>query len=179
MKHHEYNNWIVSRGTLTGEQLQELESHLQACADCAMFAEAERAVALLLQDVQPVLPRPGFRQRFEQRLADRRAVQHKRQISITLGLSAILALLLGGGVIVSSLMLLLSSDNLIIGMFQDLFQILQVIVLFGSAGKALLGSAGGLVDPQYGYMLAAAAGGLCLLWFGSLYRIRSIHGKRE
>jgi hypothetical protein len=179
MKHSTYENRILDFDTLTQEQKAELEEHLQACQHCALFAEAERSVRHMLQEAPMAAPMPGFRARFAERLAAKRAAQHKRQVSITLALSAGLAGLLGGGVIVSTLMLLLSSDTVIFRLFRELFHVLQVIVITGSAGKALLGSLGGIVDPAYAYTIAAAAVVLCITWFASLYRIRSIQERRE
>ncbi|MBN1264950.1 MAG: hypothetical protein JXA25_05610 [Anaerolineales bacterium] len=179
MKHPTYENWILKHETLTQAQRLELEDHLQTCQYCALFAEAERSVRQMLQEAPMAAPMPGFRARFEQRLAAKRAAQHKRQVSITLAVSAVLAGVLGSGVIVSMLMLLLSSDTAIFQLFQNMFHVLQVIVLAGSAGKALLGSLGGIVDPAFGYTAAAAAAVLCLTWFASLLRIRSIQERRE
>lgn len=179
MKHQEYRNWILARETLTTEQHAELVRHLNECSRCGLFAEADQEIQLLFKEAPVEVPAPGFRQRFEQRLAAKRAKQYQRQVRLTLALSALLALVLGAGVLVGLLMLLLSSDDLVFRIFQDLFQVLKVMVLFGSAGKALLGSVGSFVDPSFGYTVAAVAAGLCLVWFSSLYRIRSYYRNRE
>jgi len=183
MRHHTFEKWILEKETLTRAQQEELQQHLQTCNQCARFASADSSIGQLLRTTPQVAPAAGFRARFEKRLAAdleaKRVTQHKRQVSITLALSAGLAFVLGSGVLVSMLMLLLSSDTVIFQLFQNMFDVLQVIVLIGSAGKALLGSLAGIVDPVYGYSAAAAAAALCLTWFLSLWRIRSFQVRRE
>jgi hypothetical protein len=97
MNHQPYENWIFAESDLSGEQLQELETHLNVCIDCQELRQGLRSTSQLFQAAAMVAPLPGFSQRWQVSLVERRAVYQRHQarmLFLTLVGAAVLLLLL-------------------------------------------------------------------------------------
>ncbi len=97
MNHQPYENWIFAESDLSGEQLQELETHLNVCIDCQELRQGLRSTSQLIQAAAMVAPLPGFSQRWQVSLVERRAVHQRHQarmLFLTLVGAAVLLLLL-------------------------------------------------------------------------------------
>ena len=86
MNHRPFEDWLLDDQPLTLEQKRDLQSHLRICTACSAIAESN----LALHSSRTVSPTPGFKDRFQVRLVQRRREQKWRQIIGTL------VLVLGG-----------------------------------------------------------------------------------
>ncbi len=74
MNHQPFEDWLLADETLTPHQKKDLQTHLQACSDCAAIAE----VNLALRAAKAVEPVAGFAGRFQVRLAARKKALRRR-----------------------------------------------------------------------------------------------------
>lgn len=94
MSHLPFENWIFNRDNLTSDQIAELEAHLISCQQCNQIQSGWSEVEQLLQK-PPLTPAPPrFVNRFQASLAQRKALQQKRQIrAVFIGLGSAIVLL--------------------------------------------------------------------------------------
>ncbi|WP_322794005.1 hypothetical protein [Bellilinea sp.] len=94
MSHLPFENWIFNRENLTSDQIAELEAHLKSCQHCNRIQSGWSEVEQLLQK-PPLTPAPPqFVNRFQASLAQRKALQQKRQIrAVFIGLGSAFVLL--------------------------------------------------------------------------------------
>ncbi len=76
MNHLPFEDWLLNDMPLNPAQKRELDLHLRTCEYCTSLAAAGRA----LSTTQLATPVPGFTQRFQVRLAERKAVDRKRKV---------------------------------------------------------------------------------------------------
>lgn len=89
MSHLPYETWMFSQEQLSSEQSKELSDHLENCAQCRMQQLSWTNVRSHMQSAPVLPPRPGFSQRWQTGLSERRAREQLRQVRIwLLGLAA-------------------------------------------------------------------------------------------
>ncbi len=80
MSHELYENWLLSEPPLTSEQKEELTTHLQSCPQCRKLAAGWKGALQQISAVGMAEPAPGFSQRWQNSLAERRQRKHKMTI---------------------------------------------------------------------------------------------------
>jgi hypothetical protein len=167
MNHRPFEDWLLDDQPLSIEQKRELQSHLRVCNSCSAIAESN----LALHTIHIVSPTPGFRDRFQLRLAKRRREQKWRQII------GILVLVLGGmglvywlaGPIIqeafSSPAELITSA---VGYFLFILTSLQVLSM---ASTILLRVVPTFVSPSVLFVTALIISGAGFLWIVSIWRV--------
>lgn len=84
MNHLPYEEWLLSDTELTADEQEALRNHLQTCSDCQRLAGAWRSVASAIITTPVVAPAPGFTERWQARLVERRAARQRRQTGLVL-----------------------------------------------------------------------------------------------
>lgn len=84
MEHEPFETWIIAEMPRDQEQERALQAHLQECARCRQLLQGWKDVHANLGTVAMASPAPGFSQRFQNSLAERRALAQRRQARRTL-----------------------------------------------------------------------------------------------
>jgi type VI protein secretion system component VasF len=79
MSHQPFETWILDSGTLSQEERRMLQAHLQSCTQCQRLERNWRSVHQELRTRPMVAPAPGFTQRWQSSLAERRAREQRKQ----------------------------------------------------------------------------------------------------
>jgi anti-sigma factor RsiW len=104
MSHELYENWLLSEPPLTLEQKEELNTHLQSCPQCRKLAAGWKGALQQISAVSMAEPAPGFSQRWQNSLAERRRRKQKMTIRWLL-----LGLIFAAAVSLTSLVLFLTN----------------------------------------------------------------------
>lgn len=91
---HPHPDWLLDEAPPEAARAEELRQHLLGCPDCAALSAAWETVREEIATLPPAAPAPGFTQRWQARLAEKKAAQQARLRRVTVGLNV---LLLGGG----------------------------------------------------------------------------------
>jgi hypothetical protein len=173
MNHRPFEDWLLEDQPLTPEQKRDLQSHLRICTACSAIAESN----LALHSTRVASPAPGFRDRFQTRLAQRRREQRWRQTIGTLilvlgGLS--LLYWLAGPVIQEALSSPAEWITTAVGYFLFVLTSLQVISV---ASTILLRVIPTFVSPAGLVVLSLIVSGVSFLWIISIWRVtRTLQG---
>lgn len=79
MSHQPFETWILDHETLAPEDRRSLQTHLENCKQCQRLQERWGVVRHELRARTMVAPAPGFAQRWQAGLAERRAREQRRQ----------------------------------------------------------------------------------------------------
>jgi anti-sigma factor RsiW len=105
MSHLPIEQWLFDEESLTPEESQELQEHLQSCDECYRLAAAWRGVQPLLNSPTMLEPAPDFTARWQGRLALEREALLRRQsifvLCVSIGGAAVFLMMLIALVIVS------------------------------------------------------------------------------
>ena len=170
MDHRPFEDWLLDNQPLTIDQKRELNTHLQVCTSCTALAE----VNLALKSVRLVEPSAGFVDRFQVKLADRKAVLRKRNIW---GFT-ILSLMVGGlftwvswpvlqGLVQSPVNLLATWVSSLVSFWASLQGILR-------AGIVLFKVVPGFVPAYIWAVILFGAGAWSLVWVASLIKFTKV-----
>ncbi len=88
MSHEPFERWLFAE-TLTPEQAQALQAHLQTCATCARLATAWQQAESLLHAAPRPAPAPGFTARWLARERAARRRQQRRATALAAGLAGL------------------------------------------------------------------------------------------
>lgn len=80
MKHQPFESWIIDETKLSSAQFQELQAHLEECPECRKLQQGWQTARQCVQNGRMVSPAPGFSQRWQDSLAERRARQQRLQM---------------------------------------------------------------------------------------------------
>lgn len=98
MSHQPFDTWVFEPGSLSPDDRRALQAHLETCAQCQRLERKWRAVHHELRAHPMASPAPGFTQRWQASLAERRARDQRRQawkiFGILLGAATFILLLL-------------------------------------------------------------------------------------
>lgn len=170
MDHQPFETWLLADEPLTPQQKRELQAHMKTCRACAALAE----VNVALKSVRMAAPTEGFTDRFQVRLATRKAAQRRRNFwgFFILSLSVIGALAWLAWPLLS--IAFDSPANLLASWLSTLISIWVTLQAMFHAGTVVFNVIPGFV-PSYawGFVLFAAAA-WCVIWVFSLLKLTKI-----
>lgn len=107
MSHQPFETWLLDEGeSLTLEERRALQEHIASCAQCQRLEHQWQDVHQELRTHRMVAPAPGFAQRWQASLAERRAREQRKQawriFGVFLGVSLLALLLLTGYTLATS-----------------------------------------------------------------------------
>lgn len=79
MSHQPFEDWILDPVELTSEEQRKLKLHLADCTQCQRLERRWQAVHQQLRARPMAAPAPGFSQRWQSGLAERRAREQRKQ----------------------------------------------------------------------------------------------------
>jgi hypothetical protein len=79
MSHQPYETWILDQQNLSGDDRRALLSHLDDCPQCLRLQRRWQMVHQELTYPRMVTPAPGFTQRWQTGLAERKAREQRKQ----------------------------------------------------------------------------------------------------
>jgi hypothetical protein len=166
MNHQPFEDWLLNDKPITQEQKRELEMHMRTCAYCAALAET----GIALKSVKKASPQPGFANRFQTRLAERKLAEQRRRLWGA-------ALFTVGGLV---LLMWLTSPYLfsflsapatwIAAFIQWGVFILTTIEALAQAGSVFVKIVPDFLSPFAWMVLLSAFAGVSLLWTVSIWR---------
>lgn len=166
MNHQPFEDWLLNDKPITQEQKRELDLHMRTCTYCAALAET----GVALKSVKKVSPEPGFTNRFQARLAERKLAERRRKLWGTV-------LFTTGGLV---LLMWLASPYLfsflsapatwIAALVQWGVFVLTTIVALAQAGSVMLHIIPDFLSPFAWMILISAFAGASLLWTVSIWR---------
>jgi anti-sigma factor RsiW len=80
MNHQPFEDWLLSDEPLTPEQARALQDHLRDCETCPPLAEAWQVVQDEIEAAPHASPAPGFSQRWQAHLKEKRIQERHRRI---------------------------------------------------------------------------------------------------
>ncbi|MDR3574094.1 MAG: hypothetical protein P4L50_09540 [Anaerolineaceae bacterium] len=172
MNHQPYKNWIFAESDLSAEQLQDLATHLDDCSDCQQLRQNLRSASALLQAAPMIAPTPGFTQRWQVSLVERRAAHQRRQARLLFlalaGAALLLLLLLALHILATS-----TPVEWLVSLFQSTFSIFSTWRNIQDFILELLDFIPPVVPIALWVLLTSALSVLTLIWIISLWRISS------
>jgi hypothetical protein len=96
MNHQPFRNWLLSEEALSPEQAQSLKEHLASCDACRQIEPSWKEVELAFTKSPEMMPRPGFTQRWQARLAVQEAHWQSRSGWLSIAATALVAVIISG-----------------------------------------------------------------------------------
>jgi len=167
MSHQPFENWLLEDEELTDQENLALKKHLHDCSSCSELAESWHSAQALLLHTPPVEPAAGFTLRWQESLAERKALKQKLLVRrLMLGL-----ILAASATLVLFLTYVVVNTNVI-----DL--VTGITGLFTNSASAFVQFRAGLLswitNPALLPIWIFLACGLCMLcavWLLTLWRI--------
>lgn len=166
MNHQPFESWLLSEQSLSREEKQTLQVHMQECSHCTALAE----VNLALKSAKMVAPAVGFTQRFTARLEAQHAVERRNRIlGVTILVTGGLALF--GWSALPYLQPKVSSPAELFGVgVHFVFSLRDMAQAIGSIGSILWRVVPGFISPLAGALMFSLVGGLGWLWARSVWK---------
>jgi hypothetical protein len=166
MNHQPFEDWLLNDKPTTPEQKRELDMHLRTCAYCAALVET----GLALKSVKKAFPQPGFTNRFQVRLAERKLAEQRRRLCgsvlFTVGGLALLIWIAS-----PYLFTFLAAPATSIAAFvQWAIFIITTMEALAQAGSVFLRIIPDFFSPFAWMVLLSAIAGVSLLWTVSIWR---------
>lgn len=166
MDHRLFEDWLQADATLTPQQKQDLQTHLQTCPDCAAFAE----VNLALRAAKLVEPVAGFAGRFQVRLAARKKAFRRRNFWGFFFLIMSVAGILLWISLPTLRMALQSPVDLLASWLSHLVSLWASLQAMGHVSSVLLRVVPGFVPGYVWTVIFFSSAGWSLLWVVSLIK---------
>jgi hypothetical protein len=166
MNHQPFEDWLLNDKPITQEQKRELEMHIRTCAYCSALAET----GIALKTVKKTSPQPGFTNRFQARLAERKLVEQRRKLwgSVLFTIGGLVLLM---GIASPFLLGFLSAPATWIAAFvQWVVFILTTLEALAQAGSVFVRILPDFLSPFGWMVLISAFAGVSLLWTVSIWR---------
>jgi hypothetical protein len=167
MNHRPFEDWLLADEPLTSTQKRELQTHLQACSECASLAELN----LALKSVRAAAPAEGFVDRFQVRLEAQKAALRRRNVAgfLLLVLSVVsIAVWLCWPVLK---VLVQSPVNLLASWLSALVTLWASLQAMGHVSSLLLRVVPDFIPAYVWLVLLVAGGGWSLVWIFSLIKL--------
>ena len=156
MNHQPFEDWLLNDKPITQEQKRELDMHMRTCAYCAALAET----GIELKSVKKASPQPGFTNRFQVRLAERKIAEQRRRLWGS-------ALFTVGGLV---LLMWLFSPYLFSFLSAPATWIAATMQALAQAGSVFVKILPDFLSPFAWMVLLSAFAGVSLLWTVSIWR---------
>jgi len=166
MNHRPFEDWLINDRALTLAEKLQLDEHLRGCKSCTALVET----GIELRSANWVLPRSGFTQRFQARLAAHKVAERRRRV-----LGAFV-LILGGGLISGWLTepylstLIASPAQWITLVISYLLFITSSIQTLTMAIRVIFNIAPDFLPAYIWMVMISIVAGLGLLWSVSIWR---------
>ncbi len=171
MNHQPFENWLNSEEPLTFEQHQALQEHLSTCAKCSALEASWKEVRQVFKNTAPVFPAPGFTARWQDRLAEQRKRQHRRQAWLSLMITGGIALILLIILSVLSAPLIDDPGQIFLLVIYRLISLFAYAEVTGNIVTSILRSIFGSV-PLIAWVAVAGIGSfLSVLWAFAIQRL--------
>ena len=178
MSHELYENWLLSEPPLTLEQKEELNTHLQACPQCRKLAAGWKGALQQISAVGSAEPAPGFSQRWQKSLAERRRRKQKMTIRWLL-----LGLILAAAVSLTTLALFLTNSIALLDWWVKSTASLERLgTWINQAGLVLSSWFGGfppIILPVFGLLVLSAGCTLLVVLWVSVAKQLSFQGATQ
>jgi anti-sigma factor RsiW len=171
LNHLPFEDWLLSGETLSPDEAERLQDHLQSCQACTLLSIALREVDRELH-VAPVLaPTPGFATRWMARLEAERRQHHRRQTFLVMFLS------IGGAMFLLALLLLAifpvlrSPWPVFLAFLYELTSSFTLASVIGDALITVLRAVFEIIPATQWAAIWVAFAGLGALWVVALHRL--------
>ena len=172
MSHQPFETWLLSEEPLNNEQRQLLETHIETCESCRTLAKALTQVEDTLAQHPSPLPKPGFTQRWQTRLAvDAQERQQRKMWFLTLGLFG-----LAGLIFLTLFVLNIKNVNWI----YEISLVIANVSVFASKLNRIFSTMESLINAFpvlipvlviFGLGILSTSAALLFTWFSSLIRL--------
>lgn len=166
MNHQPFEDWLLNDKPITPEQKRELDIHMRTCTYCTALAET----GLALKSVKKASPQPGFTNRFQARLVERKLAEQRRRlwgsVLFTVG-GLVLLMWLASPYLFSFLS---APATWIAALVQWGVYIVTTIEALAQAGSVMLDIIPDFLSPFAGMVVLSAFAGVSLLWTVSIWR---------
>jgi len=169
--HQPFEDWLLSDEHLTTRDALALQEHLKSCPACTTLGDALQAVGRELRNAVHLAPAPGFVSRWQDRLAERRLKQHRRQTFLSMFLS------IGGAMALLVVLLVLITpilQNPLPVLLVSVYQLTTTAGVVGTLGQAVvtvLRILVGLVPATQWAAFLLALACLGVVWIFAMRRI--------
>jgi hypothetical protein len=167
MNHRPFEDWLLADELLTPSQKRELQTHLQACRECASLAE----VNLALKSVRAAAPAEGFVGRFQVRLEAQKRALRNRNIAgfFLLVLSVVsVAVWLSWPLLNEAFQ---SPASLLASWLSILVSLWAALQAMSHVSSLVLRVVPGFIPAYVWLVLLVAGGGWSLVWVVSLIKL--------
>jgi len=171
LNHLPFEDWLLSRETLSPDEAEQLQDHLQSCQACTLLSVALREVDRELHAAPVSSPAPGFANRWMRRLEAERRQLHRRQTFIVMFLS------IGGAMSLLALLTLAvfpvmrSPLPVFLAYLYELTSSVTVASVLGKALATVLKAVFEMIPVTQWAAIWVAFAGLGALWIVALHRL--------
>jgi len=169
MEHQPYEEWILGKDRLTGEQVYELDAHLADCEECSALNAGWGSLMSVLSNPPVAIPAPGFVSRWEAEFELRKARERQvvvRRMFLFLGAALLITLLL----LIGTTLARYSPVELLAGAVQFFTKVYIDLVRIRGAVETVLGALPLAVSILAWILAATGFSLLALLWSFSIMR---------
>jgi hypothetical protein len=169
MEHQPFENWIIDELELTPEQNEALAAHTKVCSHCRILQTSLEQVRVQIETSPAAIPSPGFSQRFQKNLEERRLRQQLqiRRLFLFLVLGAGLSFFAWLAVIVSTT----SPADLLVAGVQTITQLFVNFDVFQQTFLTVIKSVPIVVPLALWIAITCSFVFLSLVWAISVWRI--------
>jgi hypothetical protein len=170
MDHRPFEDWLLNIQTLSANEKQQLNAHLQGCSSCTALAE----VNLALKSVKMAEPAAGFADRFQMRLEAQKKAVRRRNFWGFLLLTCSVLTGLGWTAWPVLKSLVQSPIDMLATWLSTLVSIWASVEALFQGGRVILKVLPGFIPVYVWIVVLLVASGWSLLWVFSLLKFTKI-----
>jgi hypothetical protein len=170
MDHQPFEDWLLNNQTISANEKQQLNAHLQGCSSCSALAE----VNLALKSVKMTAPATGFADRFQVRLEAQKKALRCRNFwgFLLLTFSVLSGLVWMAWPVIKSV--IQSPVDWLASWLSTIVSIWASVEALFQGGRVILKVLPGFIPIYVWFMVLLVAGGWSLLWVFSLMKFTKI-----
>ena len=170
MDHRPFEDWLLNAQTLSTNEKQQLNAHLQGCSSCTALAE----VNLALKSAKMAEPAAGFAERFQVRLEAQKKALLRRNFwgFLLLTFSVLSGLVWIAWPVLKSM--IQSPVDLLASWLSTVVSIWASVEALFQGGRVILKVIPGFIPIYVWIVVLLVAGGWSLLWVFSLMKFTKI-----
>jgi hypothetical protein len=170
MDHQPFEDWLLNNQTISANEKQQLNAHLQGCSSCSALAE----VNLALKSVKMTAPATGFADRFQMRLESQKKALRRRNIwgFLLLTFSVLSGLVWMAWPVIKSM--IQSPVDWLASWLSTIVSIWASVEALFQGGRVILKVLPGFIPIYVWIVVLLVAGGWSLLWVFSLMKFTKI-----